>query len=79
MSAWMPVSSWRTLAAFAVGATPNTARSLFGEVVGCRLEGGGLAGAGGPDDEHEPIVSGDRRGGRRLEDVEPFGVDRGRR
>ena len=47
--------------------------------VGCRsstarAQGGGLAGAGGSDDEDEAVVAGDGRGGVGLEDVEAVAV-----
>ncbi len=60
----------RTLAALAVGATPNTERPLRAQVVDGGAQGGGLAGAGGSDDEDELVVAGDGRRGVGLEDVE---------
>ena len=61
----------RVRAAFAVGATPNTARPLRVEVVDGGGEHAGLAGAGRADDQHQPVVAGDRRGGVGLQRSSP--------
>ena len=44
------------------------------EVVGGGGEHAGLAGAGRSDDEHEPVVAGDGRGGVGLQRIEPVPV-----
>jgi hypothetical protein len=51
---------------------------LRGEVGDGGAQGAGLAGAGRPDDEHEPVVSGDGGGGVGLEYVKAADVDRRR-
>ena len=53
MSASMPVSTASTSAAAAEGATPKHGRPLGVEVGDGGAHGGGLAGAGGSDDEDQ--------------------------
>ena len=67
----MPVSRSRTRAAFAVGATPNTGAAVGVEVGDGSARASGLAGTGRADDQHEPVVAGDRRGGVGLQHIEP--------
>ena len=77
MSAGTPVSRSRTRAAFAVGATPNTGTAVGVEVVDGGAQHRGLAGAGRADDEHEPVVAGDRCGGVGLQHIQTCRLDGG--
>ena len=70
MSETTPVSSSRTSAAPAEGATPKTGSSVGTKLDDGGSDGGGLAGAGGADDEDELLVAGDAGGGVGLGDVE---------
>ena len=75
MSARMPVSSASTAAAVADGARPITNPSSALEGCDGGAEGGGLAGAGGADDEDERGGAGDGSGDVELGRVEAVGVD----
>ena len=80
MSATIPVSRSRTRAALAVGATPNTGRCWTSwRSVDRGGEHRGLAGTGGTDDHHQPVVTGGRRGGVGLQHIEPVTAHRRRR
>ena len=80
MSVNIPVSSRRTRAAFAVGASPNTGRVLnLVEVVDRGLQHGGLARTGRPDHQDESVPAGDGRGGVGLHHVEVSALDGGGR
>ena len=71
MSVSIPVSASSLRAAFAVGASPNTPRPCTVEVLGGGGEHLGLAGPGGSDDQHQPVVAGDHRGGFALHRIQP--------
>ena len=77
MSVSMPVSWWRTWAALAVGATPNTEATVAAEVSDGGAQHGGLAGAGRADHHDETIGTGDRCSSVALKDVQPIPVHGG--
>ena len=79
VSVSMPVSSARTWAALAVGATPNTVRPWRRRSSTARRSMVVLPVPAGPTTTTSRSCAGDRRGGVGLEDVEPVPVDGGRR
>lgn len=79
VSAAIPVSSASTFAALAVGATPSTGRPWRLRSSAARRSAMVLPAPAGPTTSTTAVLAGDSRSGVRLEDVEPFAVDRGRR